>query len=251
MTDTLDARFADAVGAIDNGDEAALRAIIAAHPWVVTERLSDPGSWLRDQTGNAADGFFSRPWLLWFVAEDPERNGTLPPNVTAIASIIIDAARRQQPDDFQEMLDSTLRLVCWSGVAARCGVQIALIDVLIDAGAIPASNANNALVNGHMEAAEHLVARGGELTLAAALCLGRWDDVARIAEASTPEVRQFSFVMAALNGRADAVAWMIRDGIPVNEPSGALYSHGTPLHHAVCSGSLETSRGGRGRPAPR
>jgi hypothetical protein len=25
----------------------------------------------------------------------------------------------------------------------------------------------------------------------------------------------------------------------VNAPSADLYSHGTPLHHAVCSGSLE------------
>ena len=26
----------------------------------------------------------------------------------------------------------------------------------------------------------------------------------------------------------------------MNAPSADLYSHGTPLHHAVCSGSLET-----------
>ena len=41
----------------------------------------------------------------------------------------------------QEQLDTTLRLVCWSGVAARFGVQLEMIDALIDAGAAPAGEA--------------------------------------------------------------------------------------------------------------
>jgi len=121
-------------------------------------------------------------------------------------------------------------------------VQVAMIDTLIDAGAAPAGNAHNALVNGHIAAAEHLVARGGDLTLATALCLGRLDEVPRLAAAASPAERQFAFVLAALNGRADAVTWMARDGVPINEPSQDLYAHGTPLHHAVCSGSLDTVR---------
>jgi peptide-methionine (S)-S-oxide reductase len=32
---------------------------------------------------------------------------------------------------------------------------------------------------------------------------------------------------------------MLRGGIDVNAPSADLYSHGTPVHHAVGSGSLE------------
>jgi peptide-methionine (S)-S-oxide reductase len=32
---------------------------------------------------------------------------------------------------------------------------------------------------------------------------------------------------------------LIGAGVDVNCPSQDLYSHGTPLHHAVCSGSLE------------
>jgi hypothetical protein len=31
-------------------------------------------------------------------------------------------------------------------------------------------------------------------------------------------------------------------GADVNRPSADLYAHGTPLHHAVCSGSLPTVR---------
>ena len=35
---------------------------------------------------------------------------------------------------------------------------------------------------------------------------------------------------------------MIAAGADVNRPSAGLYAHGTPLHHAVSSGSLEAVR---------
>jgi peptide-methionine (S)-S-oxide reductase len=50
--------------------------------------------------------------------------------------------------------------------------------------------------------------------------------------------KQFAFVLAALNGKPEALRRMIDWGIDVNAPSSNLYSHGTPLHHAVCSGSI-------------
>src|SRR5262245_19258643 len=77
---SLDARFHEAVAAIDAGDVITLRSLIDAHPALVRERLESPGAWLRDKVGGAVDGFFKRPYLLWFVAEDPVRNGTLPRN---------------------------------------------------------------------------------------------------------------------------------------------------------------------------
>jgi hypothetical protein len=76
--ESLDDHFRDAVAAIDAGDLVALRAIIEAHPEILAARLETPGPWLRDQVGGAVDGFFSRPYLLWFVAEDPARKGRLP-----------------------------------------------------------------------------------------------------------------------------------------------------------------------------
>src|SRR5262249_30179421 len=136
--------------------------------------------------------------------------------------------------------DSTLRLVCWSGVARRCGVQIELIDVLLDAGASPDGGPDNALVNGHVAAAGHLAERGAKLTLAAAVCLRRWDDALRLSAAASGPEKQFALVLASLNGKADAVEWLVRAGADVNRPSADLYAHGTPLHHAVCSGSLAT-----------
>jgi peptide-methionine (S)-S-oxide reductase len=239
---TLDAAFRDAVTAIDAGDVAKLKGLIDANPALVRERLESPGQWLRDQVGGALDGFFQRPYLLWFVAEDPVRNGTLPTNIADVARAIIDAARREAASSLQEQLDYALTLVSWSWIARERGVQIELIDALVDAGAHLGGNPNNALVNGNVAAAEHLVKRGAPLTLATALCLGRWDDVDRLLESATDEQKRFSFVLSALTGNAAALRRMIAAGVDPNAPSENLYSHGTPLHHAVCSGSLEAVR---------
>jgi ankyrin repeat protein len=229
-----------AVVAIDAGDVQRLQRLIAARPRLVTDRLDGSPEWLRRQLGDAADGFFRRPYLLWFVAEDPVRNGRLPSNIAEIIRVIVAAARATKAATLQEQLDSTLRLVCWSGVAADAGLQLEMIDTLVDAGAAPAKNANNALVNGHLAAAAHLLSRGGILTLAAAVCVGRWAEAERLSAESTPETRQFALVLAALNGKAAGVEWLLARGASPNEPSADLYAHGTPLHHAVCSGSLDT-----------
>jgi peptide-methionine (S)-S-oxide reductase len=236
---SLDTHFRDAVSAIDAGDIVTLRRLVTANPALVRERLAWPGAWLRDTVGGALDGFFQRPYLLWFVAEDPVRNGKLPRNIAAVARAIIDAARHEAVSTLQEQLDYTLTLVSWSWIARQCEVQIDLIDVLVDAGAVADGNPNNALVNGNFAAADHLVRRGAKLTLAAALCLGQWDEVDRLVTTASEHQKQFSFVLSALNGKADALRRMIRVGVDVNAPNADLYSHGTPLHHAVSSGSLE------------
>jgi peptide-methionine (S)-S-oxide reductase len=239
---SLDAYFREAVVAIDSGNIGELERLIAAAPSLVRERLVSPGAWLRDKVGGALDGFFQRPYLLWFVAEDPVRNGTLPENIVAVARAIIDAARRESRANLQEQLDYALTLVSWSWIARQRGVQLDLIDVLVDAGAAFAGNPNNALVNGNFAAAEHLVKRGADLTLEVALCLGWWDDVERLLPTVSDDEKQFAFVLVALHGKADALRRLILAGADLNAPSAGLYSHGTPLHHAVCSGSLEAVR---------
>ena len=78
---SLGTHFRDAVSAIDAGDIVTLQRLVTAHPVLVREALASPGAWLRDTIGGALDGFFQRPYLLWFVAEDPVRNGKLPGNI--------------------------------------------------------------------------------------------------------------------------------------------------------------------------
>jgi hypothetical protein len=132
---TLVGLFREAVAAMDAGRQEALGRLLAAHPRLVHERLDEPGPWLTDRA--AVQGLFQRPYLLWFVAEDPVRNGTLPANIADIARTIVQAAQREHVASLREQLDHALRLVCWSEIARECGVQIELIDVLVDAGASP------------------------------------------------------------------------------------------------------------------
>ena len=239
-SDSLDLLFREAVAAIDRGDLPKLEGLLASHPELVSRRLAAPGEWLRGQVGGALDGFFHEPYLLWFVAEDPVRNGKLPENIAAVARAIVAAARRHAADSFQEQIDTALQLTSWSWIARECGVQIALMDVLLDAGASPHGNPDAAIVNGNFEAAEHLLARGAALTLGAALCLGHTEDLPRLTQAASDRERQYALVLAALKGKADGVRWMLQHGADANRPSDMLYAHGTPLHHAVSSGSLDT-----------
>src|SRR5262245_628844 len=107
----LDSLFREAVSAIDAGDVTTLERLLAAHPRLVRDRLDTPGAWLRDQVGGALDGFFRQPYLLWFVAEDPVRNGTLPPNIAEVTRAILQAAQREGVASLREQLDYALRLV--------------------------------------------------------------------------------------------------------------------------------------------
>jgi peptide-methionine (S)-S-oxide reductase len=235
----LDTLFREAVAAIDAGDVATLERLLAAHPRLVRDRLDSPEPWLSEKVGAALQGFFRRPYLMWFVAEDPARNGRLPANIAGIARTIIGVAAREGMGSLQEQLDYTLRLVTWSRVAHECGVQLALIDVLVDAGASTRGTAADALVNGHLAAAAHLVERGDPLTLPTALCLGRTEDVSRLARSASNRDRQNALVLAALNGQAEALATLIGLGVSANAHSTEIHSHATALHHAVGSGSLD------------
>jgi peptide-methionine (S)-S-oxide reductase len=211
------------------------------HPEIVTDRLVDPGMWLRDQLGTALDSFFKDPYLLWFISEDAPRKNKLPNNIVALASLIIRKAKSTNAQNLQEQLDYTLKLVAWSRVARDCRVQLPLIKLLVEEGANMDGVSNDALVNGHFEAAEYIVDMGANLTLPTALCLGKWEQADKLAAVASEGQKHLSLVLAALNGKAEAVAKILcYDGIEVNQPCPDLYSHATALHHAVCSGSLET-----------
>lgn len=219
--------FREAISFIDAGDTEQLKKILSVHPELLYERLDTPD-----------EGFFKHPYLLWFVAEDPVRNNTLPSNIADITSMIIEAARKENVKSFKEQIDYALRLVAWSWVARQCNVQIALIDVLVDAGAEIGGMANDALVNGNFAAAAHLIERGGKITLAAAVCLDRWEDAKNLIVSANEDEKQLSLTLAALHGKTAAISFLIDHGVDINKPSEHLYSHATPLHHAVSSGKL-------------
>jgi peptide-methionine (S)-S-oxide reductase len=247
--EALDPLFRKAVSVIDEGDVAALGHLLEAEPRLLRERLESPGVWLRDAVRDALAGFFKRPYLLWFVADDPVRNGKLPRNIADIAGVIIRAAHQDQVCSLQEQLDYTLRLVCWSWIARECGVQIELIDVLLDAGASIegrhvyegrfGTNCDAAIYNRNFGAAEHLLQRGATATLTTVVCLNHWDELPVLFQLATLDERQDAFVQAALNGNAEGLRRMLVLGSNPTTTSGHNQSHGSALHHAVWSGSLE------------
>jgi Ankyrin repeats (3 copies) len=234
----LDSLFQQAVAAIDGGDVAALERLVAEHPRLVRDRLKAPGEWLRSQIGGPLDGFFKHPYLLWFVTEDAVRTGQLSANVAEIARVIIRTARTTGVKDLQHQLDSTFHFAVCSPIGREDGRQRQLLDVLIDEGASMEGGPVQALICYNRQAADHLLERGAAVTLPAALCLHRWDDVARLAPHATKMDKQVALGLAALNGEAEALARLLPLGVDLDAFTSGFYSHATPLHHAVWSGSL-------------
>ena len=218
----------EAVSAIATGDVGALERLLAAHPELTRDRIE------------GGEGYFRRPYLLWFIAENPVRNGRLPGNIAEVTRAILRAARSARADSIQEQIDYALALVCSGRVARECGVQRELIDVLGDAGADLNGALVPALAHRERAAAERLLERGAALTLLAAVCTGRADDAARLLPGASAAERQAALAGAALYGQAWALALLIGSGVDFNafNPPG-FHAHGTALHHAVDSGSLD------------
>lgn len=233
-----DARFRDAVAAIDAGDATALSRMLAAHPTLAFERLETPGDWLREQVGDALEGYFHRPYLLWFVAGNPVRRERLHGDIARIAASLAAVARQSGNRGLQHQLDYALGLTVTGRVARESGVQIALIDALVDGGASPGDGIG-ALGAANLEAAAHLLERGGTLTLAGALCLERADEAARLARSATHEQRQIALVAAAVNGHARALKTLVAMGADLDAYSLVIHPHATALHQAVAAGSLD------------
>ncbi len=229
-TDIEDPLFRDAVEAIDAGDISVLKDILTRHPELVQKRFHYPDG-----------GYFKDPYLLWFVADNQIRTGKLPANIVEITGLLVKEVKDKAAESAQHQLDYTLGLVASGRTSRECGVQIEMIDLLIDAGATPGGGMG-ALAHGNIAAAQHLISRGGKLTLAVAVCLDMMDDVGRLLPAASPAERLAALTAAAFYGKADMILFLLGQGVDPNgypESGGGFHQHATPLHQAVYSGSLE------------
>jgi hypothetical protein len=223
ITDPL---FRRAVDLIDGGDSVALRELLREHPALVQQRVQFEG-----------ENYFNEPYLLEFVAENPVRNDTLPPNIVEIAETIIAAGAPP------EAITSTLTLVCSGRVARECGVQLPLIDLLVANGAIVDEAMLPALAHDEIAAAEALIRHGATVDIVVAAALGRVVEVRRALPSADALSRHRALALAAQHGHAEIIALFLDAGEDPNRynPVGC-HAHGTPLHHAALGGHLEVVR---------
>ena len=226
-----DPLFREAIEAIDAGNLTSLQNLLEKNPQLVSSRLDSPD-----------EGYFKHPYLLWFVADNPIRHEKLPPNIIAVTKMLIDAARKNAAQTFQQQIDYTLGLIATGRIPRESGVQNEWIDLLIDNGAMPGDGIG-ALAHGNIEAAKHLIKRGAHLTLATAVGLDLEDEVFRLTNGATKKDLQVALMMAAFYGKSKMIAFLLESGADVNaylDMSSGFHSHATALHQAVFSGSLES-----------
>jgi len=227
--DIKNTQVLQAIAAIDSGSIAELLDLIDKQPRLVKDRLR-----------NHDEGYFKDPYLLWFVADNPIRVGKLPHNITEITRGLARAVKRLAPDTCQYQLDYALGLVASGRTPHECGVQIAMIDLLIVEGALP-GGAMAALANGNLAAAQHLVGRGDHLTLAIAVCLENINDINNLIALASPGEKLTALAAAAHYGKAGMIKYLLDmkmdpNGFP--DANSGFHSHGTALHQAVSSGCL-------------
>jgi len=228
--DITDPAFREAVEAIDTGNIIALENLLVLYPRLVWEPLDRPSG-----------DYFQHPYLLWFIADNPIRIKRLPQNIVDVTRLLVRFVKEESPGSMQRQLDYTLALVDTGRIPRECGVQIALMDLLIDEGATPGDGLG-ALAHGNKAAAAHLIERGATLTLATAVGLDRMNDVERLILHAHAEERLVALTVAAFDGNTRMLSFLLDSGVdPNGYPANnrGFHRHATPLHQAVYSGSLE------------
>ena len=229
-----DAKFRQAVDLIDRGDATSLRALLQRNPKLVHQHLLFEG-------GN----YFRSPTLLEFIAENPVRHGTIPPNIVEITRVILEA----NPDTASR--NETLMLVATGSVPRNCKMQIPLIDLLCEYGADPGTAIRAAAVLNEHDSVRALLRDGAKLDLPIAAALGKETEFNHLLKTANPQDRHLALAVAAQFGHVNIVRSLLdagEDPDRYNPPGG--HSHATPLHQAAAAGHkavvhLLTERGAR------
>ena len=221
-----DPDFRRGVDLLDAGDVDGLRAHLRAHPDLVHRRVLLEG-------GN----YFREPTLLEFVAENPVRRGTMPPNVVDVARVLLDAGAGA------DAATAALELVASGRVPREQGAQVPLIDLLCSRGAQPERALPAALAHEEWDAVHALLRCGAPMTLPAAAALGRADDARALLPRADADARHLALALAAQTGHAEVVRLLLDAGVDPSRynPVGA-HAHSTPLHQAALRGHADVAR---------
>lgn len=220
-------RFEDAADAIITGNLALLQQLVHEHPTLVHERSSRS----------------HHSTLLHYVSANgvEDYRQITPPNIVDITRFLLDAgAGVDAKSNAYGGGSTTLGLTATSAHPRIAGVQLALIDLLIDHGAVigPVNGQGDlvqyCLANGCPEAAVHLVKVGATLNnLYGAAGVGRLDLVQQLFPTSNVRQRERALLIAAQCDHAAVVQFFLRHDVsPVASDSM------TALHWASANGNI-------------
>ena len=227
--------FEAAVRSIINGDSQTLRRLLRDDPGLVRARSTREhrATLLHYVSANGVEGY----------------RQVSPKNIAEITKILLEAGA--DVDAGAEMYGSSqctaLGLVATSAPPDTAGVQLGVIDVLLDHGArmdLKGGAGHNhtliraCLANGQPNAAAHLASRGAPLDLIGAAGLGRVDVLKELFDAQTrltaaPSTVAEAFAMASAYGQKATVLFLLERGLDVDME---LRDHGeghTALHVAA------------------
>jgi ankyrin repeat protein len=174
-----------------------------------------------------------------------------PANVVAMARMLLDAgAEVNAESDAYGGGSTTLMLAATSGHPERVGVQIALLELLLDRGAVidgRSSTVNACLRNGRGAAAEFLARKGARLDLEGAAGVGALDRVKEffaedggLKAPATARQLADGLGWACEFGRVAVVEFLLQHGVRADT---TLRTDGvTPLHWAALGGHVEIVR---------
>jgi len=228
------------VEAVINGDVAALRSALRDNPELVRARSTRVTHF---------DPPVHRATLLHYVAAngvEGYRQKT-PKNAVEVARTLLETgAEVDALADLYGGQCTTMALLVSSCHPAEAGVQVALVDTLLDFGAAIegrgsgqwGSPLTTALVFGYQGPAQALARRGARVdNIAAAAGLGRLADARQLLVTARSEERHRALALAAQHGHVEIVRFLLDAGEDPNRynPKGN-HDHSTPLHQAVWSG---------------
>lgn len=237
--------FESAADAVVSGDAVTLERLLREHPGLVRTRST------RDHGAT----------LLHYVSANGVENyrQRSPANAAAITSRLLEAGAEVDAEaNVYGGGATTLGLVATSAPPEIAGVQIGVIDVLLEHGArmerSGAAGNRHALVrgclaNGQGNAARYLADRGAPLDLIGAAGIGRLDAVetffdesghvrATVTEADLRE----AFAFACGYGHTNVVTFFLDHGVAADAPL-RLYGEGhTALHLAAYHAHVDVAR---------
>jgi ankyrin repeat protein len=234
------ARFEAAADAIVSGKTAILKQLLREDPELIRARSTREhgATLLHYVSANGVEGYRQKT----------------PKNIVRITKLLLNAgAEIDATANVYGGGATALGLAATSVHPERAGVQEALLQALLDHGAVidqPRGAGNDdpavlgCLANGRGEAAAFLANRGAELTLASAAGVGRldivksyFDDDGALKPGTSKEQMEAGFFYACGYGQTDVVEFLLERGVDLASHSG---DGQTGLHWAVIGGHMDT-----------